>query len=227
MFYIVRIAIACIAVLLTLLFTKRTKNRRRIVAIVIVMVAVLYQFSVVFPIEQIHKYDNAEEVFHYMYSGNIDFIEYGQDSAFVSFRRQSSPGSFRSAVILKKDGKYIVGFPKKIECIYSYSDSGADVDFYHLKNTNDYYLTIFGAVDTDSVSDSENHKFNFANGKMSSTTMVYIKDISNYSLTYTSFEHKYTISTYMENDELRFNVTGDINNSSEYLKGNTGDGSVC
>ena len=215
MFYIVRIAIACIAVLLTLLFTKRTKNRRRIVAIVIVMVAVLYQFSVVFPIEQIHKYDNAEEVFHYMYSGNIDFIEYGQDSAFVSFRRQSSPGSFRSAVILKKDGKYIVGFPKKIECIYSYSDSGADVDFYHLKNTNDYYLTIFGAVDTDSVSDSENHKFNFANGKMSSTTMVYIKDISNYSLTYTSLEHEYTISTYMENEELRFNVTGDINNSSE------------
>lgn len=215
MFYIVRIAIACIAVLLTLLFTKRTKNRRRIVAIVIVMVAVLYQFSVVFPIEQIHKYDNAEEVFHYMYSGNIDFIEYGQDSAFVSFRRQSSPGSFRSAVILKKDGKYIVGFPKKIECIYSYSDSGADVDFYHLKNTNDYYLTIFGAVDTDSVSDSENHKFNFANGKMSSTTTVYIKDISNYSLTYTSFEHKYTISTYMENDELCFNVTGDIDNSSE------------
>lgn len=217
MFYMIRLVIACIAVLLAVLFTKRTKNRKRIVAIVLVMIAVLYQFSVVFPIEQIHKYDNVEDVFHYMYSGNIDFIEYGQDSAFVSFRRQSSPGSFRSAIILKKDGKYIVGFPKKNECIYSYSDSGAGVDFYHLKNTNDYYLTIFGAVDTDSVSDSENHNFNFANGKMSSTTTVYINDISNYSLTYTSLEHEYTISTYMENGELRFNATGDINNSSEYL----------
>lgn len=215
MFYIVRIVIACIAVLLTLLFTKRTKNRRRIVAIVIVMVAVLYQFSVVFPIEQIHKYDNVEDVFDYMYSGNIDFIEYGQDSAFVSFRQESSPNSFRSAVILKKDGKYIVGFPQKNERIYYCSGSGVSVSFYHLKNTNDYYLTIFGSVDTDSVSDSENHKFNFANGKMSSTTTVYIKDISNYSLTYTALEHEYTISTYMENEELRFNVTGDINNSSE------------
>ena len=81
MFYIIRLVIACIAVLLALLFTKHTKNRKRIVAIVLVMVAVLYQLSVVFPIEQIHKYDNVEEVFDYMYSGNIDFIEYGQDSA--------------------------------------------------------------------------------------------------------------------------------------------------
>ena len=95
MFYIIRLVIACIAVLLALLFTKRTKNRKRIVAIVLVMVAVLYQLSVVFPIEQIHKYDNVEEVFDYMYSGNIDFIEYGQDSAFVSFRQKSSPNRFR------------------------------------------------------------------------------------------------------------------------------------
>ena len=64
---------------------------------------------------------------------------------------------------------------------------------------------------------SENHKFNFANGNISSTTTVYIKDISNYSLTYTGLEHEYTISTYMENEKLCFNVTGDINNSSEYL----------
>lgn len=162
MFYIIRLVIACIAVLLALLFTKRTKNRKRIVAIVLVMVAVLYQLSVVFPIEQIHKYDNVEDVFYYMYSGNIDFIEYGQDSAFVSFRQKSSSNSFRSAVILKKDGKYIVGFPKKNQRIYYYSGSGVSVSFYHLKDTNDYYLTIFGSVVPDSVSDSENHKFNFA-----------------------------------------------------------------
>ncbi len=217
MFYIIRLVIACIAVLLALLFTKRTKNRKRIVAIVLVMVAVLYQLSVVFPIEQIHKYDNVEEVFDYMYSGNIDFIEYGQDSAFVSFRQKSSPNRFRSAVILKKDGKYIVGFPKKNQRIYYYSGSGVSVSFYHLKDTNDYYLTIFGSVAPDSVSDSENHKFNFANGNISSTTTVYIKDISNYSLTYTGLEHEYTISTYMENEKLCFNVTGDVNNSSEYL----------
>lgn len=146
MFYIIRLVIACIAVLLALLFTKRTKNRKRIVAIVLVMVAVLYQLSVVFPIEQIHKYDNVEEVFDYMYSGNIDFIEYGQDSAFVSFRQKPSPNRFRSAVILKKDGKYIVGFPKKNQRIYYCSGSGVSVSFYHLKDTNDYYLTIFGSV---------------------------------------------------------------------------------
>lgn len=217
MFYIIRLVIACIAVLLALLFTKHTKNRKRIVAIVLVMVAVLYQLSVVFPIEQIHKYDNVEEVFDYMYSGHIDFIEYGQDSAFVSFRQKSSPNRFRSAVILKKDGKYIVGFPKKNQRIYYCSGSGVSVSFYHLKDTNDYYLTIFGSVAPDSVSDSENHKFNFANGNISSTTTVYIKDISNYSLTYTGLEHEYTISAYMENEKLCFNVTGDINNSSEYL----------
>ena len=214
MFYIIRLVIACIAVLLALLFTKRTKNRKRIVAIVLVMVAVLYQdFSVVFPIEQIHKYDNVEDVFYYMYSGNIDFIEYGQDSAFVSFRQKSSSNRFRSAVILKKDGKYIVGFPKKNQRIYYCSGSGVSVSFYHLKDTNDYYLTIFGSVAPDSVSDSENHKFNFANGNISSTTTVYIKDISNYSLTYTGLEHEYTISTYMENEKLCFNVTGDVNDS--------------
>ncbi len=48
MFYVIRLVIACIAILLALLFTKRTKNRKRIVAIVLVMVAVLYQLSVVF-----------------------------------------------------------------------------------------------------------------------------------------------------------------------------------
>lgn len=64
MFYIIRLVIACIAVLLALLFTKRTKYRKRIVAIVLVMVAVLYQLSVVFPIEQIHKYDNVETIFY-------------------------------------------------------------------------------------------------------------------------------------------------------------------
>ena len=183
MFYIIRLVIACIAVLLALLFTKHTKKRKRNVAVIFVMVALLYQFSVMFPIEQIHKYDNVEDVFYYMYSGNIDFIEYGQDSAFVSFRQKSSSNRFRSAVILKKDGKYIVGFPKKNQRIYCYSGSGVSVSFYHLKDTNDYYLTIFGSVAPDSVSDSENHKFNFANGNISSTTTVYIKDISNYSLT--------------------------------------------
>lgn len=120
-------------------------------------------------------------------------------------------------MILKKDGKYIVGFPKKNQRIYYCSGSGISVSFYHLKDTNDYYLTIFGSVAPDSVSDSENHKFDFANGNISSTTTVYIKDISNYSLTYTGLEHEYTISTYMENEKLCFNVTGDVNNSSEYL----------
>lgn len=217
MFYMIRLVIACIAVLLAVFFTKRTKKRKRNIVVIFIVVALLYQLSVMFPIEQIHKHDNVEDVFYYMYSGNIDFIEYGQDSAFVSFRQESSPNSFRSAVILKKDGKYIVGFPKKNQRIYYCSGSGVSVSFYRLKDTNDYYLTIFGDVDTDSVSDSENHNFNFANGKMSSTTTVYIKDISNYSLTYTALEHEYTISTYMENEELCFNVTGDINNSSEYL----------
>lgn len=56
MFYIIRLVIACIAVLLALLFTKRTKNRKRIVAIVLVMVAVLYQLSVVF---RLNKYINT------------------------------------------------------------------------------------------------------------------------------------------------------------------------
>ncbi len=40
-----------------LLFTKRTKNRKRIVAIVLVMVAVLYQLSVVF--FRLNKYINT------------------------------------------------------------------------------------------------------------------------------------------------------------------------
>ena len=91
MFYIIRLVIACIAVLLALLFTKYTKKRKRNVAVIFVMVALLYQFSVMLPIEQIHKYDNVEDVFYYMYYGHIDFIEYGQDSAFVSFRQKSSP----------------------------------------------------------------------------------------------------------------------------------------
>ena len=74
MFYIIRLVIACIAVLLALLFTKRTKNRKRIVAIVLVMVAVLYQLSVVFPIEQNPFTASIEIKLHSDYA-NSDLLE--------------------------------------------------------------------------------------------------------------------------------------------------------
>lgn len=102
MFYIIRYIVCGLVLVITLIGTKRQSHKimKRIISFGIV-IAIFY-CSVCYPIEQFHGFDTPQEVFNYMYLGDIDFVEYGQESAYISYRNSMRQNNFKSAVILKE-----------------------------------------------------------------------------------------------------------------------------
>lgn len=205
MFYIIRYIVCGLVLVITLIVTKSQshKIRKRIISFGIV-IAIFY-CSVCYPIEQLHGFDTPQEVFNYMYTGNIDFIEYGQESAYVSYRDSMSQSNFKSAVIAKEDDKYVIKVIGKIEEIYSFLDDGCSVKIYRVKNTEDYYITVFGIFDCDNIWDSDNNIFQFSKfGEVLSTT-VYIKDINNYQINVKTANKQQTVEVQCsDNGNLQF-----------------------
>lgn len=220
MFYIIRYVVCAAILLLTLIAAKKrpVKPAKRLAVFGIVVC--LFYSSILFPIEQVHGFQTPQEVFHYMCVGNIDFVEYGQDTAYIAYHSPVNQGEIKSAVIEKREGKYIVKVVRKIDTVYSFLDDGCSVKIYNVKNTNDYYITIFGMFDTESVSDSENHIFQFLRTGDIGFTTVYIQNINSYQLHIPTPHKQQTIEVGCADDgSLKFFSTAESEQETVELQG--------
>lgn len=182
MFYIIRCVVCFVLIMITFITVRQKPHKILRLVVSLGMVVLIFYCSVCFPIEQVHKFNTPQEVFEYMYIGNIDFVEYGKDTAYIAYRNPNKQSVCKSAIIKKEGSKYVVKVVRKIDVLYSFLDDGCSVKIYSIKDSDDYYVTIFGIFDQSLIFDSDNNAFQFSSVNDVGFTTVYIRNIDNYQL---------------------------------------------
>lgn len=214
MFYIIRCIVCGAFLLLVFIIVKDKPHKVAKCLIAFGVVILMFYCSIYFPIEQVYGFNTPQEVFDYMYIGDIGFVEYGQDTAYVAYQSPIRQSEFKSAIIEKRDDKYIAKVVGKIDTIYSFLDDGCSVKIYSVKDTNDYYITIFGMFDQTSISDSDKNIFQFLSINDIGFTTVYIQNIDNYQLNIQMLNKQKTIEVNRStNGSLEFSSTENLENS--------------
>jgi hypothetical protein len=119
-----------------------------------------YQATALTPLENLFiTFPTLKEACEYKDSGEVKIILDGEQSAMVWFVRGRTNAY---SVFYKKDGGYKLGTPLSYRHItgkaLTGSPFGIQIDIYHVKNTDDYYISAFDAFAENDYEVTDNYK---------------------------------------------------------------------
>ena len=189
MFYMFRILIFCILLLVLILlfrfYPKQFSKYRRVFCIIFVFI--LLTVSVIFPIEKsILKFSSVDNLCQYRYHSSIDYMIEGKNSCMLLYSANKSTTSITFCA--KKDG-YQIGNYFLQNTIYNGMWNGYSFRIYQYGN-EDYYVLISGFSDNETFIITDKYGSIFSNLYDNSSTDNYIRygafvpnlDESNYSV---------------------------------------------
>lgn len=137
--------------------TPVTKRVRWVIAIITLVFITIFglipmeNFFVTFP--------SPQAAFNYSCVGEIMDVVDGNDSCMVIYKE--SKQTFITTFFLKEGMGYKLGTHFSFETVYAENHDGLVVEVYMVKNTEDYYVSLFGSLKSDriDIADSANSNF--------------------------------------------------------------------
>lgn len=163
MFYgIVRLIIWILILFVASIIIRKSKllHKKLVLAITFIFATVLVTVIGLIPVENSVKYfDSPESVFAYRSSGKIEDIIYGKESCLLI--SSTDPNTYSDMIIPKTSDGYKLPSVFSIKKIADKMNGLGSFEIYHVKDTNDYYLsgTCFSNGNPLELSDNKNSEF--------------------------------------------------------------------
>lgn len=159
LFYVLRIILWIFVSILVMSKIRKTEIvRKKLLSFVIIFLClILISITGMSPIENIFiQFKTPENVFHYVNSGKIDDIIYGENSCMVIYSDSDSTGS-HFIVSKTEKGYRIPGYFETKHVLHKFDKSGC-FDIYNAAGTDDYYIvgTFISKNDDINIIDSSN-----------------------------------------------------------------------
>lgn len=144
LYIIIRLLILIFAVVIyKSLIKKRTKKTLLILCIIVLAVISLPFENLLF------RFDTPEKLFNYSQNGQIVDVVHGEDSCMVYYEKNQ--GTYSRVIFRKKDNSYKMIFQTDISTVYDRFDSSGSFKIYHIKDTDDYYVSATCFVGADEI----------------------------------------------------------------------------
>lgn len=179
MFWIIRIIICVVILIATIIILKKYLKKSFMWFFVLLIVLSLFYLSVLFPVEnRVAKFASPQQIFDYVYQGKVEKVISGKNSCFILY---SQSGSSVNSAIFKKEGNlYILNPLNNGKVISTLNKDGLDIRLYRVKDTNDYYITVFGFNNISTNTFNNLTDFQIINTDNSFVACAFVENISDY-----------------------------------------------
>ncbi len=167
---LLKLFFAVVLICLIRVIFKKTNFAKTIKIVLSVALGFLLVAVIFIPFKSILTYKTPEEVYQHIVGGEYLEVVEGQESS--AFLYKSEDDSVSTLFVLKDGDKYKKCSFFDFETIYSAFPNGVVVDLIHVKNTNDYYLLVWGIANDIQISDNLNTDFNLIYENFASQTAV-------------------------------------------------------
>ena len=186
MFYgLARMLISAIILILSFILKNKFTKRKILFGFLclVIVIAMLW----VTPLENLFvSFYSPQAVFEYAGQGEIvDIIEGSESAALITKKKE---GVFSTYFVMKQENKYkIAPVNAATKISTQYYDSVA-LYIYHVRETDDYYLRIWGTVSKEmELSDTENTDFSIIYESFSNKQMINVLEKIDFSAEYHCF----------------------------------------
>lgn len=146
MLYItVRFLVLVFAFVIDKTIIKKKSKIVRFVLFIIVLTVISLPFE-----NLLLRFNTPEELFYYSKNGQIVDVVYGENSCMVYYKKNQQ--TYSRVIFGKNDNSYIMLLQADISTVYHKFDSMGSFNIYHVKGTDDYYISAISFVGVDEIS---------------------------------------------------------------------------